>query len=355
MKLVIVFAFLFCGLAGRVLAAEGTLTEGECWSYDTRDGEEDSFIVIRRIETVPPFGEVVHVSIYGLKVKSALSPTGISPSILLQPFSVAPLRASLKQRVTREIPPDQWEFAFHSLREKYQGHQLIPVLVPVKEFVAGMERPLRLKPEAVGIGGGMAVTQQVTRLSPLEARRLHFNLTMAKVRAGDPAGRPELDAILWAFRSRPYERTPLETLELLGFHYLPQDGVAKTLPRIVTAAAVGWYDASRFSSDQRRDQLANVESFFTKAFSVTSDSARRDVKAFFRDNPERAKKLMAEGFLAAEALRHDSRLDHRWLEPAKGGQTRLSAGYELPRQQWAEAWAQTKTRVAQEIEAWTGL
>src|SRR5688572_27533272 len=127
MKLTVVLVFFVCGLIGHVVGAEVILTEGECWSYDTRHGEEDSFIVIRRIETVPQFGEVVHVSIYALKVKSALSPTGITPSILLQPFSAAPLRSSLKQRINREIPPDQWEFAFQSLREKYQGHQLIPV------------------------------------------------------------------------------------------------------------------------------------------------------------------------------------------------------------------------------------
>lgn len=355
MKLLLVFTVLFSSLVARAFGAEVVLKEGDCWSYDTRAGEDDSFIVIRKIETVPELGEIVHISIFGIKVKSSYSPTGYTPSILLQPFSGAPLRASLKQRITHEIPAGDWVFAYHSLSEKYNGHQLLPVLVTIKEYLAEMEKMNRSTPSPVVVGDGIAMTRQATRLSPVQARRLQFNLTMAKVRAGDPAGRADLDAILWEFKSRPFERTPLETLELLGFHYLPQDGVEKTLPRIVTATAIGWYDASRFASAQRRDELANVESFFTKAFLVTSEAAKRDVKTFFRENPVRAKQLIVDGFTAAEALRHDARLDHHWLEPADGGQTRIGAGHELPRQQWADAWEQTKTMVARELEAWAAL
>jgi hypothetical protein len=355
MKLSIVFTFLFCSLVGRALGIDVILKEGDCWSYDTRVGEEDSFIVIRKIETVPQLGEVVHISIFGINVKTGFPPSGFTPSILLQPFSGGPLRASLKQQITREIPPGEWEFAYQSLSEKRHGHQAIPVLVPIKEHLASMEKTVRPASAPVEVGGGLAMTHQVTRLSPMEARRVHFNLTMAKVRAGDPAGRQDLDAILWEFKSRPFGRTPLETLELLGFHFLPKEGVEKTLPRIVTATAIGWYDASRFASAKRRDELANVESFFTKVFLVASESVKRDVKAFFRENPARAKQLIAQGFTAAEALRHDARLDHRWLEPAEGEPTRLGAGYELPRQQWAGAWEETKKAVVRELETWAGL
>ena len=62
MKPVIVFAFLFCSLLGGVFGADVILKEGDCWSYETRLGEENSFIVIRKIETVPQLGEVAHIS-----------------------------------------------------------------------------------------------------------------------------------------------------------------------------------------------------------------------------------------------------------------------------------------------------
>ena len=38
----------YAGVADRTV-----LTEGECWSYGTRSGDEQSFLVIRKIETLP--------------------------------------------------------------------------------------------------------------------------------------------------------------------------------------------------------------------------------------------------------------------------------------------------------------
>jgi hypothetical protein len=42
--------------------------EGECWSYVTRSVEESAFVVIRKIEVFPAIGEVIHVSVYGVKI-----------------------------------------------------------------------------------------------------------------------------------------------------------------------------------------------------------------------------------------------------------------------------------------------
>lgn len=347
---VITFFLFWCSLRFAV-GAELDLKEGECWSYDTRAGEEDSYVVIRKIETVPELGEVIHVSIYDLHYKNPLTASGYQTSLLMVSISGPPLRASLKERVTRKIPDEEWRFAYHSLSEKTGGHQMIPVLVPLKEYLSQSEKrmPARMP---TPVGDGVAINRQITQLTPAQVRRMNFSLTMAKIRAGDPTGRRELETILWEFKSRPFERTPLETLELLGFHFLPQDGVEKTLPKIVTAMAIGWYDALRFASAVRRDELANVESFFTKPFLVTSESSKREMRTFFRENPARAKQLIDQGLAAAENLRHDARLDHYWLEPVEGGQSRLGAHFELPRQQWADAWLQTKTAVERELESW---
>jgi len=352
MKSFAVFGLFLCSLIGSGFGAELVLNEGDCWSYDTRAGEEDSFIVIRKIEMVPSLGEVIHVSIYGIKLKNPLTASGYQTSMLMLSFSGGPLRASLKERIIRKIPEDEWRFAYHSLSEKVNGHQPIPILEPVKEHLSHSEKTMQSTTMPTPVGGGLAAKVQVTQLTPVQIRRMNFSLTMAKVRAGDPAGQEQLDAILWEYKSRPFERTPLETLELIGFHYLSVDGVEKSLPKIVTMTAVGWYDALRFASESRRDELANVESFFTRSFLVASDSAKREVRTFFRQNPARAKQLIAEGFAAAEHLRHDARLDHHWLEHGDGGQSRLGEHYELPRQRWPAAWEETKVTVTKKLEAW---
>ena len=46
-------------------------------AYVTRSGEEQSFLVIRKIETLPKVGQVTHVSVFGLKVKAAHAPEPI--------------------------------------------------------------------------------------------------------------------------------------------------------------------------------------------------------------------------------------------------------------------------------------
>jgi hypothetical protein len=72
-----ILSFLL-GLASSAVAADVVVKEGDCWAYATRPGEESSFLVIRKIETLPKIGEVIHISIYGLKIPNSSAPHGYS-------------------------------------------------------------------------------------------------------------------------------------------------------------------------------------------------------------------------------------------------------------------------------------
>jgi len=78
------------------------LKEGDCWTYETRPGEEGSFLVIRKIETSPE-GEVVHISIFGLRIKSSTASNGSTDRIQHLPIFARALRASLKEKVQRQF------------------------------------------------------------------------------------------------------------------------------------------------------------------------------------------------------------------------------------------------------------
>jgi hypothetical protein len=49
---------------------------GQVWSYKTRAGEENSTLLIDRVEVLPKVGEVFHISVSSVAVKNPHSPSG---------------------------------------------------------------------------------------------------------------------------------------------------------------------------------------------------------------------------------------------------------------------------------------
>ena len=115
------------GLATSIHAAEveakADPKEGECWSYTARPGEEESFLVIRKIETLPKLGEVIHISLFGLKVKNPAAKDGFSAEAGHVPIAGANLRASLKRKIDKKIPDFDWEEGYRQWRQAYENGQ----------------------------------------------------------------------------------------------------------------------------------------------------------------------------------------------------------------------------------------
>jgi hypothetical protein len=130
------------GLASSAIAADVALKEGECWSYMTRPGEEASFLVIRKIETLPKIGEVIHISIFGLKIKNPKAPKGFAEQAGHVPIAGANLRSSLKKRVQRSIPDVDWKGGYRMWREAYDSGKGGVFTKPVSECVGFMEEAL---------------------------------------------------------------------------------------------------------------------------------------------------------------------------------------------------------------------
>jgi hypothetical protein len=96
--------------------------EGECWLYSTRPGEEASFLVIRKIETLPKLGEVVFISVFGTKMEGSPVPAGVTVLTEIHiPIAGANLRSSLKKRVRKRIPIEVWQEAYRFWREAYDS------------------------------------------------------------------------------------------------------------------------------------------------------------------------------------------------------------------------------------------
>ncbi len=142
MKNPLIALFTLFGFASSGVAADLTLKAGECWSYSTRPGEESSFLVIRKIETLPKLGEVIHISVFNLKIKSPSAPRGFTDQAGHLPIAGANVRASLKAKVQKNIPDVDWREGYRMWREAYDAGKGGVFTKPVSECVGFMEKAI---------------------------------------------------------------------------------------------------------------------------------------------------------------------------------------------------------------------
>lgn len=122
------------GVAGRPV-----VKEGECWSYATRSGEEQSFLVIRKIETLPEVGEVIHVSVFNLKIKTPRAPEAVITHVSHVPYAGPVLRGSLTRRIDRAVPPTEWEESYRVWRQAFEEDRGGVHMVSVRQSVDDLE------------------------------------------------------------------------------------------------------------------------------------------------------------------------------------------------------------------------
>lgn len=133
-----------CGLASAASAAEAVLNEGDCWSYTTRPGEEASFVVIRKIETLPKLGEVIHISVFGLKIKNPTAPEGFTKQAGHLPIASAQVRESLRKKLTRKAPAEtDWLEGYNMWHAAYLSGKAGIFTISVSKCVEVLEESIR--------------------------------------------------------------------------------------------------------------------------------------------------------------------------------------------------------------------
>jgi hypothetical protein len=125
------------GFGSPAVAGDITLKEGACWLYSTPPGEEASFLVIRKIETLPKAGEVVFISVLGMKMNGSSVPAGFTDlSEIHIPIAGASLRSSLKKRVRKRIFNEGWQEGYRFWREAYDSGKSGIFAMSVSECVS---------------------------------------------------------------------------------------------------------------------------------------------------------------------------------------------------------------------------
>jgi hypothetical protein len=120
---------------------KGTLKSGQIWEYETRTGEENSRLIILKVEESDKGETIVHVSVSGLAMINSQQEKGMSEDIGHLPFAEEALIECLTKLESsdNELPPDYME-GYKIWKEAYDSGEGGVFTISVKEAVDFVER-----------------------------------------------------------------------------------------------------------------------------------------------------------------------------------------------------------------------
>ena len=115
---------------------------GQKWSYRTRPGEENSYLIIVKVENDPKLGTIVHIALNGLKMKNRHSANGFSESANHLPFSKEAIDKSLSKLLKESVDLPAFEEGYQVWREAFEAKRAGIYTISVSEAVSVMEATL---------------------------------------------------------------------------------------------------------------------------------------------------------------------------------------------------------------------
>ena len=115
---------------------------GQKWSYQSRSGEEKSYLVIVKIEHDPKLGKIIHIAMRGLRMKNPHSPDGISENVNHMPFAQEAIDKSGLKLLKEKTDLPGFEKGYQSWREAFDEGNAGIYTITVAEAVQVMEASL---------------------------------------------------------------------------------------------------------------------------------------------------------------------------------------------------------------------
>ncbi len=115
------------------------LLPGQVWKYESREGEEDSRIIICLVEEDPKLGQIVHIHVANVRMKNKSAPNGFTSTIRHMPYDADALRDCLVEleQSNTETPP--YQDGYHLWREAFDKSEGGIWTIPVSESISTME------------------------------------------------------------------------------------------------------------------------------------------------------------------------------------------------------------------------
>lgn len=121
-------------------AVQSKYRTGQVWSYNTRPNEAESEMTILKVESYPPIGNVVHVSIRGLRIMNPRTKEGFVSILPFATFSEDAINRSVLSLTGEKTELPDYKGAHEAWQQKYQENQGGVFPVPVAEAVALVEK-----------------------------------------------------------------------------------------------------------------------------------------------------------------------------------------------------------------------
>lgn len=131
---------------GQAQDADEKYKPGQKWSYKNRPGEEESYLIILKIDKDPKLGNIIHIAVHNLKIKNPRSPDGFTNKVGHMPFSQEAIdKSGLKLLQEKTDLPDFAE-GYQMWRRPFDDGRAGIYSITVAEAVKVIETGLNPQP-----------------------------------------------------------------------------------------------------------------------------------------------------------------------------------------------------------------
>jgi hypothetical protein len=123
-------------LAQGVLARE--FSAGQVWAYKSRPGEEESRLLINKVDVSPVLGPIFHISITGLRVKHR-DPAQITTDLPHLAVSIRTLQASCTKLVGESAPDARFLEGYAQWKQVFEQGKAGVWTAPLAAIVQAVE------------------------------------------------------------------------------------------------------------------------------------------------------------------------------------------------------------------------
>ena len=122
--------------------AKSRFQVGQVWSYKTREGEEDSRVIVVKVEEDLKGQVIVHLYVKGVAVKNKRAPNGVSEFISHLPMSETAVSESVVnlESTTGDLPG--WEKGYRAWLGEYKKGEGGVWSIPLAEAVSVIEKTI---------------------------------------------------------------------------------------------------------------------------------------------------------------------------------------------------------------------
>ena len=128
------------------LAKASNFEEGQVWSYKTRQGEENSTILINKIEHNKVLGKIFHISINEIKLKNPHIEGGISTELPHSPVSEKTLKISVLKLIGSSPPNPNHQEGYNTWKAAFDEGDAGIFTISVSELVEYIEQAINQQP-----------------------------------------------------------------------------------------------------------------------------------------------------------------------------------------------------------------